>query len=192
MRPREPLPRYLFLFLAFSLFLHAPDTVALCSASTVSFIGILYGIAPELVIVLLFYATIGTYGSIRLFGKTLASLAYDTSRKEGNLRYGLVRIQEHTESIASSRGGARELEVVMAMLVDVVEVLGLRIKWNCKLEVYSSIYSYLTLLMPTLGKPIFPPVSLSRILTCLFFSRFSEIFQRRNRVRGSDPGGNCV
>jgi ABC-type uncharacterized transport system fused permease/ATPase subunit len=118
--------------------------------STVSFLGILWTIAPELVVVLCVYASIGTWTSIRLFGKKLASLAYDTSRKEGNLRYGLVRTQEHTESIAFFGGASRELGIVLQMLTDVIEVLGTRIRWNCKLEVYSSVYAYLTILMPTL------------------------------------------
>ncbi|WZN59846.1 ATP-binding cassette transporter [Chloropicon roscoffensis] len=118
--------------------------------STVSFIGILWTIAPELVIVLSAYASIGTYTSVKLFGRKLAALAYDTSLKEGNLRYGLVRVQEHTESIAFLGSASIELNIVLGMLADVVEVLSNRIKWDCKLEVYSSIYSYLTILLPTL------------------------------------------
>ena len=75
--------------------------------------------------------------SVKLFGRKLAALAYDTSLKEGNLRYGLVRVQEHTESIAFLGSASIELNIVLGMLADVVEVLSNRIKWNCKLEVYS-------------------------------------------------------
>ena len=75
--------------------------------------------------------------SVKLFGRKLAALAYDTSLKEGNLRYGLVRVQEHTESIAFLGSASTELNIVLEMLAHVVEVLSNRIKWDCKLEVYS-------------------------------------------------------
>ena len=64
--------------------------------STLSFMGILWSIAPELVVVLVCYASAGTFLSVRIFGSKLASIAYDTSRKEGNLRHGLVRVQVST------------------------------------------------------------------------------------------------
>ena len=61
-----------------------------------------------------------------------------------------MRIRERAESIAFFGGASRELGILLKMLTDAVEVAQSRIQWNCKLEVYGSMYNYVTILLPTL------------------------------------------
>ncbi len=60
-----------------------------------------------LVFVAFFYAVLGTFISKRIM-KPLLPLEVEKERREGDLRYALARIREHSESIAFLKGEATE------------------------------------------------------------------------------------
>ena len=68
-----------------------------------AFTGVLWSISRTLVLVLIAYAFLGTLVSI-LIGRRLVGLHYHQYEKEGNFRYGMVRVRDNAESIAFYRG----------------------------------------------------------------------------------------
>lgn len=57
----------------------------------------------------LIYAVVGTVLAVRI-GRPLVGLNFDQQRFEADFRYSLVRLREHTESVAFYRGEPREYE----------------------------------------------------------------------------------
>ena len=57
--------------------------------------GVLWGIAPKLVIFLVGYTLVGTWLTTSAFGKRLMQLDFRLLQQAGDLRFGLVRTREH-------------------------------------------------------------------------------------------------
>lgn len=57
--------------------------------------GVLWGIAPKLVIFLVVYTLVGTWLTTSAFGKRLMQLDFRLLQQAGDLRFGLVRTREH-------------------------------------------------------------------------------------------------
>ena len=70
---------------------------------------VLWRISPTLTMLLVIYVGSGTVITIGLFGKKLVKLNYKQQKKEGDFRFGLVRLLENAESVAFYRGEAQEL-----------------------------------------------------------------------------------
>jgi len=73
-----------------------------------AFSAVLWSISPSIVTFLLLYAIIGTYVSMRVFGKKLMWLRFEGLQREADMRYSLVRVRDNVESIAFYRGEHRE------------------------------------------------------------------------------------
>lgn len=61
-----------------------------------SYAGVLWTVAPSLVLFLLLYTGIGTWLTTSVFGKRLMQLQYIVLQKEGDLRFDLVRTRENS------------------------------------------------------------------------------------------------
>ena len=58
--------------------------------------GVLWSVAPNLVLFLFAYTAIGTWLTASAFGKRLMQLSYTLLQKEGDLRFNLVRTRENS------------------------------------------------------------------------------------------------
>ena len=77
------------------------------SIDLISFSIILYHILPQFFIAIILFASMGTLITI-LVGKVLVKLNYESSQREADFRFILVRIRENAESIAFYGGEALE------------------------------------------------------------------------------------
>ncbi|MBD2210278.1 ABC transporter ATP-binding protein/permease [Calothrix sp. FACHB-156] len=84
-----------------------------------AFSGVLWGISPTLMIFLIIYAGTGTLISIGFFGKRLVHINVEQQKKEGNFRFGLVRLRENAESVAFYRGEAQEINLLQSLFKQV-------------------------------------------------------------------------
>ncbi len=75
----------------------------------IAFSAVLWRISPTLTLILVIYVVSGTAIATGLFGRKLVKLNYEQQKKEGNFRFGLVRLRENAESVAFYRGEAQEL-----------------------------------------------------------------------------------
>ena len=78
----------------------------------IAFSTVLWRISPTLTLILVIYVGSGTLITTGLFGKKLVKLNYEQQKKEGDFRFGLVRLRENAESVAFYRGEAHELNQV--------------------------------------------------------------------------------
>lgn len=113
----------------------------------IAFIGVIYSISAQLLIVLVLYAFFGTLIT-GLIGKRLVSIFYNQYQKEADLRYGLVRVRDNSESIAFFRGEPRERLDLMGRLGSLVKNTTELIGWNRNLAFFTSGYNYVALVLP--------------------------------------------
>jgi ABC-type uncharacterized transport system fused permease/ATPase subunit len=78
------------------------------------------------------------------------SLRFDVLKQEADLRFALVRVREHSESIAFYRGAAPEQACALDRLRAVVITQLARIRWAALLEIWRNTYVYATILVPSL------------------------------------------
>ena len=114
----------------------------------VAFCGVLWSISPLLVAILLGYSVLGTLVIVKLFGGSIQMLAFAKLRREADLRFALVRVREHAESIAFFRGGAREEGVAVTRLGRVVETAASLLLVERRLAIFQNVYEYATILVP--------------------------------------------
>lgn len=115
-----------------------------------AFAGVLWSISPKLVVFLLSYALLGTFGTAAVFGAPLTRLKQKLLRLEADLRFGLVRLRENAEAIAFYGGDVREASDLSSRLVVVLDVLLRRIAWLGAYELWLVVYRYATVLVPSL------------------------------------------
>jgi putative ATP-binding cassette transporter len=77
------------------------------SINLVVFAGVLWTITPLLFLAAVGYAAAGTLFTL-LLGRKLMGLNYEQLKREADLRYEMIRVREHAESIALYHGGTRE------------------------------------------------------------------------------------
>ncbi|SJZ98517.1 putative ATP-binding cassette transporter [Trichlorobacter thiogenes] len=114
-----------------------------------SFVGILWSISGKLVLVLLFYATIGTIISV-LLGKRLLNLNFQQTRRDADFRYGLMHVRDHAESIAFYQGEERENLQVLDRLKAAISNNLLLASWERNLAFFTSGYNYIPQVLPLL------------------------------------------
>ena len=115
----------------------------------IAFMGVLGSISTRLVVVLFIYAFFGT-GLTIYIGKRLVRLHYRQYNREGNFRYGLIRIRDNAESIAFFRGEPRERIDLLQRFSGVYKNSMTLIGWNRNLGFLTNGYNYLALIVPTL------------------------------------------
>lgn len=114
-----------------------------------AFTGVLWSISKLLVLTLIGYAVAGTFISI-LIGRRLVGIYYHQYEKEGNFRYGMVRVRDNPESIAFYRGEKREHRDLVYQFIAIFENTTKLIGWNRNLSFFTTSYNYFALLVPTL------------------------------------------
>lgn len=113
----------------------------------VGYAGVLWSISGRLMAALIAYAVFGSLIAF-LIGKRLIGLNYLQYEREADLRYGLVRVRDHAESIAFYRGERRELRDLRSRLGGVVGNMIMLIRWNRNLAFFTTGYNSLALILP--------------------------------------------
>lgn len=114
-----------------------------------AFSGVLWSKMPRLVGFIFGYALLGTLVTASVFGRKLAHLTFATLRREGDLRFDLVRTRENAEAIAFYGGGGRERRTALHKLDRLVRVRRSAILWTAGLSLWTNAYSYATILVPS-------------------------------------------
>jgi vitamin B12/bleomycin/antimicrobial peptide transport system ATP-binding/permease protein len=135
-------------------FVSSTTTLALAIVHNIfsgcAFFAVLYRISPKLLIFCFAYSLSGTYITTAVFGGKLMHLHFVSLTKEANMRFFLVRLREHAESIALFRGAKRELKTLLNTLQKVIEVQKEKIVWNMKLDLFTNAYEFATFCLPYL------------------------------------------
>ncbi|MBV8939761.1 MAG: ABC transporter ATP-binding protein/permease [Alphaproteobacteria bacterium] len=95
------------------------------------------------------YAAAGTWIMLKL-GRPLIRLNFEQQRKEANLRFGLVRLRENSESIAFYRGETQEEAGLTLRLNAVVDNFWRIMRRQKLLNWYTSGYSQIAVIFPFL------------------------------------------
>jgi len=115
-----------------------------------AFGGVLWSISSSLVLILFLYAAVITAVTFRVFGEKLVSLHFAQRRREGDFRFGLVRIRENAEAIAFYHGERQEKhhlnQVFGRLFANATEI----IRWSLRLNFFFYGNTFLALVLPTL------------------------------------------
>ncbi|EME31441.1 ABC transporter, ATP-binding & transmembrane domain isoform 2 [Galdieria sulphuraria] len=122
-------------------------TFIISAVDLISFSVILFSIYPELFLVLIGYASVGTYLTYYI-GNRLILLHFDRLQKEADFRYVLVRIRENAESIAFYGGENREQELAKSRLNKALSRTIDIAKLQRNLEFFTNSYRYLIQVLP--------------------------------------------
>lgn len=115
----------------------------------IAFSTVLWSISKELVYFLVFYALLGTFFVVFVFGRRLMNLNFNQLRREADFRFSLVRVRENAESIAFYRGEAQELDQVKRRFAEAFANFKRLIRSQFSLNLFQYGYSLLTLLIPS-------------------------------------------
>lgn len=119
------------------------------AVSFVAFTSVLWSITPMLVYGALVYAIMGSVITY-MVGYKLIRLNFLQLKKEADLRYDLIQVREHADSIALNRGEGKELHRLQRGLLIVVENLKKIISVNRNLGFFTTGYNYWAQLVPVL------------------------------------------
>ncbi len=114
-----------------------------------SFSGVLWTISPLLFTVAVGYAVIGTLAAIYI-GRPLVGLNYRQSDQEANFRSELIHVRENAESVALSRREGRLSARLLRRIDGLAENFRRIITVNINLGFFTTGYSYLIQIIPTL------------------------------------------
>ena len=124
------------------LFLNAAFTV-------VAFSGVLWTISPQLFVVAVGYAALGSAVTV-IIGRRLVPLNYDQLDREANFRSRLVHVRENAESIALQRREGRLKAGLMLRLDSLTENFCRIISVNRNLGFFTTGYNYMIQVIPAL------------------------------------------
>jgi vitamin B12/bleomycin/antimicrobial peptide transport system ATP-binding/permease protein len=113
------------------------------------FAGVLWSITPLLFLTAVVYATAGTFSTL-LLGRKLMGLNFEQLKREADLRYEVIRVREHAESIALYHGGTKENGRLHRRLDAVVENFRRIIGVNRNVGFFTTGYNYMTQVIPIL------------------------------------------
>ena len=114
-----------------------------------AFSQVLWSISRELVYFLVVYALAGSWITVAVYGRPLMGLNFRQLRHEANLRFSLMRVREHAESIAFYRGEAREMQQVRQRYDAVFDNYRQLVHRQFFLNLFQYGYSLLTLVLPS-------------------------------------------
>ena len=117
------------------------------AVTLVAFIGILWSISTVLPAAAVIYAVLGSIATY-LLGRPLISLNFAQLRKEANLRYKLVNVRDHAESIAFYSGEGEESKHVRNRLRDAIDNMRAIIGWNRNVGFFTHMYNYVHAILP--------------------------------------------
>ena len=119
------------------------------SFTVIAFSGVLWSISPQLFIVAVAYASLGTALTVWL-GKSLIGLNNQQLDKEANFRSELIHVREHAESVALLHREARLKTRLLDRLDNLVSNMRHMIAVNRNLGFFTTGYNYLIQLLPAL------------------------------------------
>jgi vitamin B12/bleomycin/antimicrobial peptide transport system ATP-binding/permease protein len=120
--------------------------IANAAITTIAFAGVLWSIAPLLLLGAVLYACFGTALTI-LLGFRLVALNNRQRKVEADLRYGLIHLREHGEPLGE-RGKAREGRRIRARLRRVIHNSRVIIGVSRNMGFFTSGYNYLVPILP--------------------------------------------
>jgi putative ATP-binding cassette transporter len=155
------------------------------AVTVVGFAGVLWSITPWLFVAAVLYPAFGTILAV-LIGHRLVGLNNLQLKKEADLRYELVRVREHADSLALARREEREGAVLRGRLGAVVGNYRAVIDVLRNLKFFSGGYNYLTQLIPVLivaplymqGRVEFGVVAQATMAFSLVFNAFSLVVEQ--------------
>lgn len=112
-----------------------------------AFIRILWSISLILPVAAVGYAIIGSIATYWL-GRPLIGLNFEQLKKEANLRYKLVNVRDHSESIALCKGEPEESRGVLARLHEAISNMRMIIAWNRNVGIFTNMYNYVHPILP--------------------------------------------
>ncbi len=115
----------------------------------ISFVGILWSISPQLSLVLVVYAILGTVVTV-FFGRRLIGLNFRQLQKEADFRYSLVHVRDNAESIAFYQGEEQESTEVKRRFANVLHNFNVLIGWQRNLDFFTTGYGYFVIILPYL------------------------------------------
>jgi putative ATP-binding cassette transporter len=115
----------------------------------ISFSGILWSITPWLLLAAVLYTSFGSLMTV-LLGSRLMKLDVQQFRKEADLRYDLIQVRTHAESVALMGGEADESGRLRRRLAAVVANLKGVIGLSRNIAFFTTGYGYLIQLVPLL------------------------------------------
>uniref|UniRef100_A0A7S2ZC36 ABC transmembrane type-1 domain-containing protein n=1 Tax=Rhodosorus marinus TaxID=101924 RepID=A0A7S2ZC36_9RHOD len=116
-------------------------TLLISFVDLLSFSTILFSIYPPLFLVLVGYASMGTFITT-VIGKQLISINFAQLQKEADFRYSLVRVRENAESIAFYRGEDRERSTISKRFGGAVDNFAKLLKGQRNLEFFTNGYKF--------------------------------------------------
>ena len=114
-----------------------------------AFSHVLWSISRLLVVFLVLYAAAGTLVTFGVFGRRMILLNFRQLKCEADLRFGLVRVREHAESIAFYRGEQQESLQIGQRFSALFENFNALIRWTLKLSLFQYAFSLATLILPS-------------------------------------------
>ncbi len=114
-----------------------------------AFIRILWSISWILPVAAVAYALIGSAVTYWL-GRPLIGLNFEQLKKEANLRYKLVNVRDHSESIALYTGEREEFGRVMRRLHSAISNMRMIIAWNRNVGFFTYMYNYVHPILPVM------------------------------------------
>ena len=85
---------------------------------------------------------------INLIGRALFYLKYEQEHVEANFRYGLVRLREHSESIAFYQSESKEQTSLLSLYTDLVSNFHRIIRRKFALSWFESFYNTIAIIFP--------------------------------------------
>ncbi len=117
--------------------------------SLVLFARLLWEITPVLFLAAVAYGAAGTMSTL-LLGRRLMGLNFEQLKREADLRYEMIRVREHAESIALYHGGTRENGRLHRRLEWVAENFRRIVAVNRNVGFFTTGFNYLTAIIPVL------------------------------------------
>jgi putative ATP-binding cassette transporter len=160
--------------------------ILVSSAITVAaFSGVLWSITPWLFVVAVGYPALGTIGAV-FIGHRLVELNNLQLKKEADLRYELIHVREHADSLALDHREGKEEAALGDRVRWLVENYRAIIRVLRNLKFYSGGYNYLTQLIPVVlvaplymrGEVEFGVVTQAAMAFSQVFNAFSLIVEQ--------------
>jgi putative ATP-binding cassette transporter len=115
----------------------------------IAFSGVLWSISPQLFVVAILYALLGSIFTV-LLGRPLVRLNYQQLDAEANFRADLLEVREHSEAVALQHREGRMQSRLSGHLQALVDNFRHIIEVNRNLGFFTTGYSYLIQIIPAL------------------------------------------
>jgi putative ATP-binding cassette transporter len=122
-------------------------TLVFALGGVATYFAILWSISPSLALILIGYATMGTYFSV-VIGRRLVGLNYYQERYQADFRFGLVHVRDNAEPIFIYCGEQHESDQLRRRFSKVVANFKQLILWERNLGFFTDSYHSVVVLVP--------------------------------------------